>query len=104
MHIPDRQLYIDGAWQKAAQGQSYDVYSPASGSKIGTIPSATAEDVDKAITAALKTYKSGVWSKRSGAYRAAFLRAMAGQVCMGTHCQSAPASAVILPGCLFWVV
>ncbi|KAL3160878.1 hypothetical protein ABBQ38_009271 [Trebouxia sp. C0009 RCD-2024] len=80
VHIPDRQLYIDGAWQKAAQGQSYDVYSPASGSKIGTIPSATAEDVDKAITAALKTYKSGVWSKRSGAYRAAFLRAMAGQV------------------------
>ena len=95
MHIPDRQLYIGGSWQKPAQGQSYDVYSPSSGSKIGTIPSATAEDVDRAVSAALKTYKSGVWSKKSGAYRAKFLRAMAGQVFMGTHCANSPGSAVI---------
>lgn len=82
MHVPNRQLYIDGSWQRPAQGKTFDVYSPSTGSKLGTIPAATAEDVDKAITAALKTYKSEVWSKKSGAYRAKFLRAIAEQVCI----------------------
>ena len=80
MNVPGRQLYIGGSWQTPAQGKTFDVYSPSSGNKIGTIPAATAEDVDKAITAALNTYKSGVWSKKSGAYRAKFLRAIAEQV------------------------
>lgn len=80
MQIPNRQLYINGSWQKPAKGQTFDVLSPASGSKIGTIPAATAEDVDNAITSALKVYKSGRWSKKSGAYRAKFLRAIADKV------------------------
>ena len=84
MNVPERQLYIGGSWQRPAQGKTFDVFSPSSGSKIGTIPAATAEDVDKAITAALITYKSGVWSKKSGAYRAKFLRAIAEQVYMYT--------------------
>ena len=85
MNVPKRQLYIGGSWQRPAQEKTFDVFSPSSGSKIGTIPAATAEDVDKAITAALKTYKSGVWSKKSGAYRAKFLRAIAEEVCMETR-------------------
>lgn len=89
MNVPKRQLYIDGSWQRPAQGKTFDVYSPSTGSKLGTIPAATAEDVDKAITAALKTYKSGVWSKKSGAYRAKFLRAIAEQVRIGNPVQRA---------------
>lgn len=84
MNIPKRELYIGGSWQRPVQGKTFDVFSPSSGSKIGTIPAATAEDVDKAITAAAKTYKSGVWSKKSGAYRAKFLRAIAEQVYIET--------------------
>ena len=80
MQIPDRQLYINGAWQKPAKGQTFDIYSPSSGSKIGSIPAATAEDVDNAITSALKAYKSGTWNKKSGAHRAKFLRAIAEKV------------------------
>ncbi len=81
MTIPDRQLYIGGAWTRPVQGKTFDVYSPSSGSKIGTIPAATAEDVDKAVSAALSTFKSGVWSKTTGAHRAKFLRAIAEKVC-----------------------
>lgn len=80
MDIPDRQLYIDGKWIRPVQGQIYDVYSPATAEKIGTIPSATAEDVDRAVVAANKTFRSGVWSKQSGAHRAKFLRAIAEKV------------------------
>ena len=80
MEIPERQLYIDGAWVKPVKGLKYDVHSPATGDKISTIPSATAEDVDKAVLAASRAFKSGVWSKRSGAHRAKILRAAADKV------------------------
>lgn len=80
MMIPDRQLYINGAWEKPSMGKTFDVFSPSSGTKIGTIPAATAEDVDKAVSSALKAFKSGVWSKQSGAQRAKFLRAIADKV------------------------
>ena len=80
MDIIERQLYIDGAWVKPDKGQRYDVYSPTTGDKIGTIPSATAEDVDKAVLAASKAFKTGAWSKRPGAYRAKILRAVANKV------------------------
>lgn len=82
MSIPHRQLYIGGAWTKPAQGQTFDVFSPSSGSKLGTIPAATAEDVDRAVSAAVKAFQSGVWSKTSGAHRARFLRAIADKVCI----------------------
>ncbi|DBA85159.1 TPA: hypothetical protein ACH3X2_005875 [Trebouxia sp. C0005] len=80
MKIPDRQLYIGGAWTRPVKGKTFDVYSPSSGSKIGTIPAATAEDVDKAVSTALSTFKSGAWSKSTGAHRAKFLRAIAEKV------------------------
>ncbi len=80
MAVPGRQLYIGGAWEKPSKGKTFDIYSPSSGSKIGTIPAATAEDVDKAVGSALKAFKSGVWSKQSGAHRAKYLRAIADKV------------------------
>ena len=76
----ERQLYIDGQWTKPKKSQTFDVYSPSTGSKIGTIPAATAEDVDKAVLAANKAFRSGVWSKKSGAHRAKFLRSIAEKV------------------------
>ena len=80
MVVPERQLYIGGAWTKPLKQQTFDVYSPSTGSKFGIIPAATAEDVDKAISAALKAFKSGSWSKKSGAHRAKYLRAIADKV------------------------
>ena len=80
MDMPRRELYIDGSWEVPLQGKTLDVFSPSTGSKIGTIPAATADDVDKAVTAASRTFKSGIWSRKSGSYRAQYLRAIAGKV------------------------
>lgn len=75
--VPERELFIGGEWVKPIKGQYYDVVSPATEAVIGRIPAATPEDVDKAVAAATAAFKSGHWSKTTGAYRAGFLRAIA---------------------------
>lgn len=57
-----------------------DVINPASEKAFATIPAATAEDVDAAVAAATAAFKSGHWSRTTGAYRAKFLRAIAQKV------------------------
>lgn len=102
MAIPRRQLYINGVWTKPAQGQTFDVYSPATGSKIGTIPAATAEDVDKAVTGALRAFRSDLWSKQSGAHRAKYLRKIADKVIVrskSARLAQAKGVSILLCGC-----
>lgn len=57
-----------------------DVINPATEKAFATIPAATAEDVDAAVAAATAAFKSGHWSRTTGAYRAKFLRAIAQKV------------------------
>ena len=45
-------LYIDGKWQDASDGETFDTFSPANGEKLSTCAEATKEDVDKAVKAA----------------------------------------------------
>lgn len=59
-----------------------DVISPATEQVIGSIPAATAPDVDHAVAAASATVKAGTWTKSSGAYRAGFLKKIAEKVCI----------------------
>ncbi|MDH4567101.1 aldehyde dehydrogenase family protein [Pseudomonas sp. BN414] len=70
-------LYIDGAWQAPVEGQSFDVYDPASETVIQQVPAATQPDVDKAVQAARRAFDEGAWPRLSGAERAAYLHAMA---------------------------
>jgi succinate-semialdehyde dehydrogenase/glutarate-semialdehyde dehydrogenase len=63
---PDLQLYIGGAWRKAADGQP--VLNPADESVIGMVPIASRSDLDDALAAAAAGFK--VWSKTSPAKRA----------------------------------
>lgn len=69
-----------------------DVINPASEKAFATIPAATAEDVDAAVAAATAAFKSGHWSRTTGAYRAKFLRAIAQKVhtCLVPPCQPTP--------------
>ena len=59
----DVQLFLDGTWTKATGGASIDVINPATGSKIGVVASATKADLDKALAAADRAFKT--WSKVS---------------------------------------
>jgi succinate-semialdehyde dehydrogenase/glutarate-semialdehyde dehydrogenase len=63
---PDLQLYIGGAWRKAAEGQP--VLNPADESVIGTVPVASRLDLDAALAAAADGFRT--WSRTSPAKRA----------------------------------
>lgn len=65
MQYPDLQLYIGGAWKKAAEGQP--VLNPADETVIGMVPIASRSDLDAALAAAADGFRT--WSRTSPAKR-----------------------------------
>lgn len=78
--VPPRLLYIGGEWVAPVKGGSLPVINPATEKEFARIPNATSEDVDAAVAAATAAFKSGHWSKTTGAYRAKYLKAIATKV------------------------
>ncbi|TCS63100.1 NAD-dependent succinate-semialdehyde dehydrogenase [Varunaivibrio sulfuroxidans] len=71
-------LYIDGQWRAASDGQTKDVYNPATEEVIATIAAATQEDLDAALAAARQAFKA--WRKTSPWERSKKLRAVAERI------------------------
>lgn len=69
-------LFIDGAWQSAAEGGTIDVIDPSTERVFASCAAGTAADVDRAVAAA-KTAGQGPWGRTTGRERAAILRAIA---------------------------
>jgi len=69
-------LFIDGAWENAAEGGVIDVIDPASERIFATCAAGTAPDIDRAVAAAKKAGK-GPWGRTTGRERAVILRAIA---------------------------
>jgi phenylacetaldehyde dehydrogenase len=55
------QMFIDGNWHAASDGQTFAVFDPANGQEIAQVPAATAEDVDRAVRAARTALASPAW-------------------------------------------
>ncbi|MBM7366979.1 aldehyde dehydrogenase [Gordonia hydrophobica] len=72
-------LFINGAWQTPGSTATIPVISPFTEEVIGTVPEATAEDLDAAVAAARTAYRSG-WRDLSHAERAAHLRRFADEL------------------------
>ncbi|MGB6041329.1 MAG: aldehyde dehydrogenase family protein, partial [Gordonia sp. (in: high G+C Gram-positive bacteria)] len=72
--IETTQLYIGGKWQDPHSTEVLEVFSPATGEKVGSVPSADATDVNAAVRAARASFDSGVWRNTPPAQRAAVLR------------------------------
>lgn len=68
----DVSLFIDGSWGPAAAGRTIDVVNPATGDKIGTVPHAAISDLDRALEAADKGFKT--WRKISAYDRSKVMR------------------------------
>jgi len=68
------ELFIDNKWQ-APEEKYLEVTAPATGKKLADVADASAADVDKAVKAARKAFKT--WSKTSGHERARYLYAIA---------------------------
>src|SRR5688572_28976309 len=71
--VRDR-LYIGGEWVEPAGQGTIDVVNPTTGQPIGSIPEGTAEDGDRAVTAARAAFED--WSRRSPFERAGFCAAI----------------------------
>ena len=54
-------LFIDGKHEDAVSGKTIPVVNPATGEQLTTVPDAAAEDVDRAVRSARRTFESGVW-------------------------------------------
>jgi NADPH2:quinone reductase len=61
-----RQVYIDGAWVDPQGGDTIDVISPVTERPVGQIASGTAGDVDRAVEAARRAFRSYSRTTRQG--------------------------------------
>ncbi|MCF8198800.1 MAG: aldehyde dehydrogenase family protein [Sulfuritalea sp.] len=69
---PRTQFYIDGKWIAPAGRGNIEVFSPADGSLLTTIPQGTPVDADTAVMAARRAFDG--WSVTPVAERAVFLK------------------------------
>ena len=66
------QAYVAGAWTGAQNGAARDVFNPATGKKLGTVPNMGAAETRRAIEAAAVALPA--WSKKTAQERALILR------------------------------
>ncbi len=66
-------MFIDGSWDEARSGKTFEVTDPATGEAIGTVPDGSAEDALDAIAAADAAF--GSWSTTTAQSRADLLYA-----------------------------
>ncbi len=57
-----RKLLIDGNWQPAASGRTFETRNPATGELLANIAEGDAEDIDRAVMAARRAFE-GPWSR-----------------------------------------
>ncbi len=56
MNFRPRGLYIGGQWVWSASGKTFESINPANGEKLGEVPYAGAQDVDRAVQAAKQAF------------------------------------------------
>ncbi|AKS36186.1 aldehyde dehydrogenase [Mycolicibacterium goodii] len=66
-------LFIGGQWVEPSSSEIIEVFSPASGEKVGQAPLATKADVDAACAAARKAFDEGPWPRMTPQERQAVL-------------------------------
>jgi len=57
------QAFIDGKYVDAAGGKTFDCISPIDGRSLGEVAECGAEDVERAVKAARRSFESGAWSQ-----------------------------------------
>jgi len=70
-------FFVDGAWKQASGPETIEVLSPFTEEVCGSVPAATAADVNAAVAAARAAFDGGPWPSASPAERAAACRRLA---------------------------
>ncbi len=73
----EHRLFIDGKFVDAADGRRFSSINPVNGDVTAEYASATDKDVDIAVRAARKAFKSGVWSRMAPRDRMAVMQRFA---------------------------
>jgi acyl-CoA reductase-like NAD-dependent aldehyde dehydrogenase len=68
-----KKLFINGRWVESSSGRLFGVEDPATGQQISSVAEAQAEDVDRAVAAARKSFDRGTWRELPPAERAKVL-------------------------------
>jgi phenylacetaldehyde dehydrogenase len=63
------QALIDGRWQDACEGKTFEVFNPATEEVIAQVADCRKADVDLAVAAARKAFEQGPWRKLSPSAR-----------------------------------
>ena len=64
-------MYINGQWLNTAGNKTFNVTNPATGEFITSVPDADKEDIEKAVNAADRAFKT--WSAQTAYQRSSFL-------------------------------
>ena len=68
-----RQALIDGRWQDAQSGETFEVFNPSNESVIARVADCKSADVDLAVAAARKAFDKGPWPRMSPSARGRIL-------------------------------
>jgi acyl-CoA reductase-like NAD-dependent aldehyde dehydrogenase len=60
---PETRCFIDGDFVAAKKNGIFETINPATGDTIAEVARGTVEDIDAAVAAARRAFKSGVWSR-----------------------------------------
>jgi len=56
-------LFIDGDFAPARAGGEFETINPADGAVLASVAAGTGDDIDRAVSAARRTFRSGDWSR-----------------------------------------
>lgn len=79
------QLYIDGEFCEASDGNRFDSVNPATGEVWATAPGATEDDVDRAVRAAKRALTEGDWPAMTATQRGRLLYRLADLMADAAH-------------------
>ena len=66
-------IFVNGQWQKSSSAEFIDVIDPATEQVWGRVPDANEQDVDAAVRAAHRAFKSPGWSDIGASARATYM-------------------------------
>lgn len=81
-----QKMFIDGRFVDSADGATLNIEDPSNGAHLLTVPKATVADLDQAVAAANRAFRSGPWAEMKPNERQALLFRMADT--MEAHAQT----------------
>ncbi len=77
VEIKQTKLLINGVWQNAVSGKTFETLNPATGDVIAKVAEGDKADVDKAVAAARHAFDKGPWKKMNARERGKILYRLA---------------------------